>query len=121
LTYRLLEGAEDDIDRILLRSAAEWGIPAAGRYHQLMLAVFAWVGMEPDSLASRPVARVAGFRVLPLRIGRRLVDPAFRVANPRHIVVYRVAGDGMVEIVGLVHDKMLLTRAARRMRRDAGQ
>jgi plasmid stabilization system protein ParE len=40
LSYRLLGAAEDDIDRILLRSAREWGFDAAARYDRLMRAVF---------------------------------------------------------------------------------
>jgi hypothetical protein len=31
------------------------------------------------------------------------------------LVVYRVGTDGVVEILGLAHDRMLLDRAARRM------
>ena len=42
MTYRLLAGAEEDIDRIVLKSAGEWGVAAAERYHLLMLAVFAF-------------------------------------------------------------------------------
>jgi toxin ParE1/3/4 len=120
LTYRLLAGAEDDIDRILFTSASQWRVPAAERYHLLMLAVFAVLGATPDTPGSSSVATVAGIRVFPLRLGRRLVDPGQRVGNPRHIVVYRVAKDDIVEIIGLAHDRMLLTRAARRMQRGAG-
>jgi len=76
----------------LLRSAGVWGVSTAERDHRLMLAVFATLGTAPD----------------------------IRVGNPRHIVVYRVANDGVVEIVGMAHDRMLLARAARRMRREAG-
>jgi toxin ParE1/3/4 len=117
LTYRLLAGAEDDIDSLLLRSAGEWGVAGAERYHRLMLAVFALVGEIPDTPGSQAVAAVAGVRVFPLRLGRRLVEAEQRVGNPRHVVVYRIAEDGAVEIMGLAHDRMLLTRAARRMQR----
>jgi toxin ParE1/3/4 len=120
LTYRLLGGAEDDIDHILLASARDWGLPAAERYHWLMLTVFAALGATPDPAASRVIARVPGVRAYPLRLGRRLIEPGQRVGHPRHIVVYRVAEDGVVEIMGLAHDRMLLTRAARQMRRAAG-
>jgi toxin ParE1/3/4 len=120
LTYRLLAGAEGDIDRILLRSAEEWGVPAAERYHRLMLAVFAMIGARPDTPGSQAVEIVAGVRFYPLWLGRRLVVPEQRVGKPRHIAVYRVANDGVVEIVGLTHDRMLLAPAARRMHRAAG-
>jgi toxin ParE1/3/4 len=116
LTYRLLGGAEEDIDRILLRSAREWGFEAAARYDRLMRAVFSVVGASPALPGSRDVA---GARVYPLRLGRRLVSSELRVSQPRHLVVYRVATDGVVEILGLAHDRMLLDRAARRMQREA--
>lgn len=117
MTYRLLAGAEDDIDRILLHSAAEWGVDASDRYHRLMLAVLDIVGSAPDTLGAAPVEGVPGVRAFALRLGRHLTQPMLRVGRPRHIVVYRVAADGVVEIIGLVHDRMLLARAARRMRR----
>ena len=119
MIYRLLGGAEADIDRILSRSAAEWGISAADRYHRSMLTVFAMLAGNPDRLGASIVERVPGVRVYPLRHGRRQVDRDERVGNPRHLVVYRLATDGVVEIMGLVHDRMLLPRAARRMKRDA--
>lgn len=120
MSYRLLAGAQDDIDDILVHSAREWGIAAAERYDLLMRAAFAFVGDAPDLPGSRELPRVAGIRAYPLRLGRRLVGPDHRVARPRHIIVYRVAPDGTVEIIGLAHDRMLLVRAARKMQRDAG-
>ena len=47
MTYRLLAGAEDDIDRLLLRRAGQWGVAGVERYYRLMLAVFALVGANP--------------------------------------------------------------------------
>jgi plasmid stabilization system protein ParE len=41
------------------------------------------------------------------------------VAGPRHLIVYRVASDDVVEILSVVHDRMLLSRAARRAVRAA--
>jgi len=66
LSYRLLVGAEDDIDCILLQSAREWGIEAAGRYDQLMRAVFAVVGASPTLPGSQEVSTVVGVRAYPL-------------------------------------------------------
>ncbi len=89
-------------NRILLRSAREWGFEAAARYDRLIRVVF-----------------FAGVRVYPLRLGRRLVSLEQRVGRPRHLVVYRIGTDGVVEILGLAHDRMLLDRAANRMQREA--
>ena len=120
MSYRLLAGAAADIDRILLESAREFGIEAAGRYDLLMRSVFAAVGASPDRPGSQEVATVAGVRVYPLRLGRGLVARDQRVGHPRHVVVYRMGADSVVEIIGLAHDRMLLARAVRRMRREAG-
>lgn len=121
MIYRLLGGAEDDIDRILARSAAEWGFSAAERYHRLMLTVFAVLADDPTHIASQAVSGVPGVRAYPFRLARHLAAPEDRVRDPRHLVIYRIGADGVVEIMGRAHDKMLLDRAARRMRRAAGQ
>ncbi len=117
MSYRLLAGAEDDIDRILLKSARDWGIAAASRYNRIMLASFEALSTDPMLPGSALVVKVTGVRIYPLRHARRLVEPDQRVDNPRHIVVYRLGSDGIVEIIGLAHDRMLLARAARRMLR----
>jgi hypothetical protein len=56
LTYRLLAGAEADIDRVLLQSAREFGIEAAERYDLLMRSVFAAVEACPAGLVLRTPA-----------------------------------------------------------------
>lgn len=120
MSYRLLGTVEDDIDRILLESARQWSIEAAGRYDRLMRAVFAAVAASPALPGSRDVARVVGVRAYPLRLGRNRVEQEQRVGHPRHIVIYRIGRDGVVEIIGIAHDRMLLARAARRMQRETG-
>ena len=85
-----------------------------------MLTVFAALGASPDLRGSYGVEKVAGVRAYPLRLGRGWVEPGQRVDQPRHIVVYRMGRDGVVEVIGVAHDRMLLARAARRMRREAG-
>ena len=120
MSYRLLGSAEDDIDRILLESARQWSIEAAGRYDRLMRAVFAALDAAPALPGSQDVAKLAGVRAYPLRHGRNRVEQDQRVGQPRHVVVYRIGRDGVVEIIGVAHDRMLLARAARRMQREAG-
>ena len=62
MSYRLLAGAEADIDRILLQSAREFGVEAAERYDLLMRSVFAAVGAAPNRPGSQAAATVAGVR-----------------------------------------------------------
>ena len=119
MPWRYAGSAEDQVDKILLDSADLWGVEAAARYHRLILAALSAVGELPDFPGSNSVPRVPGLRSLHLRIVRHLVGAEHRVKEPRHLVVYRVAPDGVVEILGLVHDRMKLATAARRARREA--
>jgi toxin ParE1/3/4 len=121
VTYRLVGFAEDRIDAVLLESARSWSIEAAGRYHRLMLAAAAALGDTPTVLRSRAIERVPGVRAFHLRAARGHVPADDRVAEPRHLLVYRVAPDGIVEILGIVHDRMHPRNAARRARRAAAR
>jgi toxin ParE1/3/4 len=119
MSYRLVGRAEDRIDAVLLESARRGGIDAAARYNRLIIAAMAAVGDSPALASSRAIPKVEGVRALHLRSMRRLVAREHRVGEPRHLVIYRVAPDGVVEILSLVHDRMLLARAARRAQREA--
>ena len=121
MAHRLTRAAEDRIDATLLESARVHGIEAAGRYGLPILAAMASLGDDPHSPGSREVLRLSGIRAYPIRLSRMRVESARRVRVPRHIIVYRVAADGVVEIPGLVHDRMVLSRAACRAVEDAGE
>ena len=121
MAYRLTRAAEEQIDAILLRSARTHGLEAAGRYGQLLLVVMARLGEAPDMPGSVDVPRLSSIRAYPTRLSRLRVGPSRRVGAPRHLVIYRLASDGVVEILGLVHDRMVLSRAARRMVRDTDE
>ena len=111
--------AERQIDRILLESAREFGIDAAARYHRLMLVTMAAIADMPGRLGSRAIHPVAGVRVYPLRLARAFVERKDRITRPRHLIIYRIAPDGVIEILGVIHDRMSLIRAARRAQRVA--
>ncbi|MFC7738709.1 type II toxin-antitoxin system RelE/ParE family toxin [Roseomonas sp. GCM10028921] len=118
MAYRLTKTAEDQIDTLLLESARDHGLEAAGRYGQLILTVMAALGEEPYLIGSVEVPRLLSIRAYPTRLARRRVEPARRVVSPRHLVIYRLPVDGVVEILGLAHDRMVLSRAARKILRD---
>lgn len=118
MTYRLLQGAEDDVDLILLQDAGEWGLDASVRYNRLMPAVFAALGALPGLRGSRAIPGVEGVRAYHLRLGRTLIEPGQRVGQPRHFAIYRLGSDGLVEIIGLAHDRTLLAEAALRMQQS---
>ena len=115
MAYRLTRAAEDQIDALLLDSAREHGLEAAGRYGQLILTAMAALGDTPRMVGSVKVPRLPGVLAYPIRLLRRRAEPARRVGNPRHLIVYRLGTDEVVEILGLVHDRMVLSRAARRI------
>ena len=119
MSYRLVGHAEDRIDQVVIDSARQFGLDAAVRYNKLILTALTVVGSTPFLAGSKTVPRARGLRVFPLRLVARFVAPEDRVARPRHLVVYRVAPDDVVEVLSLAHDRMDLTRAAQQARRAA--
>jgi len=119
VAYRVTRAAEEQIDALLLESAQKFGLDAAGRYGRLILAVMHALGDEPNMPGCVDVPRLRGVRAYPTRLARLRVERRRRVGAPRHLVIYRVAPDGVVEILGLVHDRMVLSRAARKLLRPA--
>jgi toxin ParE1/3/4 len=120
MAWRFAGRAEEQIDEVVLASARKWGIEAAARYNRLIFAAIAALGEAPALPGSRPLPEFDSVRSLHLRSARHLVAREHRVGEPRHLIVYRVALDGTVEVLGLVHDRQQLSRAARRAHRDAG-
>lgn len=121
MAYRLVGRAEARIDAILFESATRWGLDAADRYNRLLLAAMKLVGDTPLTPGSRAVTGAPGVRTLDLRSVRHLLARGHRVGEPRHLIVYRVAPDGVTEILSLVHDRMLLARAVRREAETPGR
>jgi len=119
VTYRHVGVSEDSIDAVILESARAHGLEAAGRYLHLIRTAVEAIGASPSRPGSNPVPRVPGVRSFHLRLARSLVPRELRVKEPRHLVVYRVAPDGVVEILGIVHDRMKLPGAVRRAQRAA--
>ena len=64
-------------------------------------------------VGSNEVPRLEGVRAYPTRLSRRRVEPGRRVRTSRHLIIYRLASDGLVELLGLAHDRMVLSPAAR--------
>jgi toxin ParE1/3/4 len=44
-------------------------------------------------------------------------DPPGQVGEPRHLIVFRIADDNVVDIIGIMHERMLARRALREMLR----
>jgi len=87
---------------------------------RLNLPAVCYIGETPILAGSRPVADLSGVRSYHLRSARRLVPAGHRGGEPRHLVmIYRVAENGVVEVLSLVHDRQRLDQAARRAHREA--
>lgn len=121
--YRLSGPAEAKIKEILTESEREFGVHARERYAALLVRAMGDVAQDPD----RPgVERHHG---LDPRLGtyhirysrKRVPDPPGRVKDPRHLVVFRKAEDGGIDILGVLHDRMLPKRALRKILAETGR
>jgi toxin ParE1/3/4 len=96
------------------------GEAVADRYDLLLDTALQEIGDDLQLRGSRPIPGMPAIRTYPIRLSRAHVLPVHRIGKPRHLVVYRVADDGVVEVLGIVHDRMLLGRAARRLAERLG-
>lgn len=119
--FRLSAPAEADIDRILDWSDERFHAIGRMRYATLLVQAMQDLADNPQRDGVewlRPLKRLVGvYHVWHSRVN--VSDPAERVQNPRHAVVFRIAEDGVVDILGFMHDQMLRNRALRRIVRDA--
>lgn len=106
------------IRKILTDSEREHGAFGRLRYAALIEAAFKDVEQDPF----RPSARrteIDGRMLLTYHLARakhRVSDPPGRVQDPPHAIVYEVADDGVVDIYGLIHERMERDSALRRLR-----
>ncbi|HEY4254048.1 MAG TPA: type II toxin-antitoxin system RelE/ParE family toxin [Roseomonas sp.] len=119
--YRFTAAAEAQFEAILLRSARTHGTDAAARYSRLIVTAASAIGHDPGLPGSCGISRLPGIRFYPARLSRMRVRSDHRVGSPRHLILYRLAADGVVEILGLVHDRMVLSRAARKILRTTSE
>jgi toxin ParE1/3/4 len=104
--YRLTKSARGDIGSILRTSEERHGRDARRRYSALLLAAMRRVAADPmgRSTSDRGELR-PGIRSFHVRHSRDESREA-AVANPVHVVFYRVIQPDLVEIVRVLHDRM---------------
>jgi toxin ParE1/3/4 len=115
--YRLSDGAEAQLVDILHWSERRFGGAARERYAALVLAALRNVAENPrqPNVHWRRI-RKTDIGVYHIAHSRDRVSPERgRVGGPRHYLVFTIGADGAVEILGFVHDRMLLRRAFRRL------
>jgi toxin ParE1/3/4 len=118
--YRLAATALEQIGGILDWSEEQFGAHARERYEELLLTAMQDVADTPKR------ANVTWMRLTRMEIGvyhiahsrERASDPPGIVGEPRHYLVFRVGQDGVVDVLGFVHERMLLNRALRKIVRS---
>lgn len=121
--YRLSAFAETQIEEILERSQETFGSITRERYAILLVAAMQDVADAPHrhgvSWKRTPSGNVGVYHIRDSR--RRVPNPPGPVSEPRHYLVFRIGSDGIVDILGFIHDSMLFDRALRRVARRSGQ
>jgi toxin ParE1/3/4 len=104
--FRLARPAERDLGNILATSAAQWGEDARRRYAACLVSAMREVALRPHGPLTRSRTELgAGLRSF--HIGRtRNAGHRPTVKRPVHILYYRLAQDGVIEIVRVLHDRM---------------
>jgi len=103
--FRLSRPAQADIGKILSTSAERWGIDARRRYAALLSAAFRKLAANPEGPATRDRAELqSGIRSLHIRFANA-GEPVAKVRNPVHILYYRQAAPGLIEIVRVLHER----------------
>lgn len=115
--YRLSAFAEAQIEEVLERSQEKFGGITRERYATLLVTAMQDVADEPNrQLISWKRASSANVGVYHIRDSRKHVsDPPGPVGEPRHYLIFRIGRDGVVDILGFIHDSMLFDRALRRL------
>jgi plasmid stabilization system protein ParE len=119
LNYRLTARAAALVDLALDDSAERHGAAAAERYSDLITAAMRALSERPRRPGVKAIAEAPGLFAYPLRLVR--IGPGRRVKRPPHILIFRVLADGVVEILGLVHERMDFVPAAIRLAGAAGR
>jgi toxin ParE1/3/4 len=104
--FRLARPAQADLANILAPSAERWGAEAGSGYAAVLAAAMRQVAVEPDGplTKKRPDLR-SGIRSFHVRHARRSFESA-KVRRPVHVLYYRVADEGVIEIVRVLHERM---------------
>ena len=109
---RLSAAARADIVALLAWSAERFGDRARDRYETLLATALADLANDPMRLGSAARPELGdSIRSYHLRHSRaRAAGGEGPVGRPRHLVLYRLDGAGIVEVGRVLHDAMELDR-----------
>jgi toxin ParE1/3/4 len=104
--FRVARRAQTDLMIILGDSAEKWGAEASRRYGVTLMRAMRQVASDPEGRFTRPRPEIRpDLRSFHLRHARQNGrQPA--VKRPVHIIYYRIAETGMVEIARILHERM---------------
>ena len=104
--FRLARPAQIDLANILATSAERWGADGRQRYAAVLAAALREVADQPEGplTKKRPELR-SGIRSFHVRYTRRSAEDA-TVRRPVHVLYYRLAQEGVIEIVRVLHERM---------------
>jgi toxin ParE1/3/4 len=103
---RVTEAAQADIDTLLLDSEETFGQETRRRYGLLLNEALNRIRSDPERAgAPSRYGPVSDLRIFPIRLARLRIRPAERIARPRHVLVFRLAGD-VVVLVRVLYDAM---------------
>lgn len=104
--FRLARPAQIDLANILAASADRWSPEAAQRYAAVLAAAMRQVADDPESpLTTKRTDLRSGIHSFHVRYARRSPGTA-KVRRPVHVLYYRVAREGVIEIVRVLHERM---------------
>lgn len=104
--FRLARPAQLDLGSILATSAERWGADGRQRYAAVLADAMRQVADAPQGPLTRNRTELrSGIRSFHVRHARRAADAA-KVRRPVHVLYYRVARQGVIEIVRVLHERM---------------
>ena len=104
--FRLARPAQIDLANILATSAERWGDDGRQKYAAVLADAMRQVANEPGGPLTKKRAELrSGIRSFHVRHARRSAATA-KVRRPVHVLYYRVAQEGVIEIVRVLHEKM---------------
>jgi toxin ParE1/3/4 len=104
--FRLASPAQVDLVNILSTSAERWGAEGRQRYAAVLIAAMRQVAAEPEGplTRKRPELR-SDLRSFHVQSARRPAQAA-KGRKPVHVLYYRIAAKGVIEIVRVLHERM---------------
>lgn len=97
---RLSAYAQLDFDSIIAHTAKNFGTVQARLYRDTLIQAIAELGGGPEPLGSKRRDEIA--------LGSRTLHVARHGRRGRHFLLYRVAGENVIEIGRILHDAMEL-------------